>query len=508
MEEVKVKEKVLTSDKDWEGTKEAAELGAAKILAQDFSQDITEGGFTGLSPFQTLKGNLKGRWFKTKNTWNSGGNEGTEKARVKAVGDVVSDIVKNISNTAISFTASLDNSFLGRQGMTTLMTHPKIWYDMFKKSWTDIGKSMRTKHGAENVRRAMMAEVYSRNNHRNGYYDLAGLIPKTEEQYPTSAPSSVPYIGRAFKASQNAFLNSAIRARINTFDLIMKEAKLLEKEGGLVINENLIKDIGMVVNSATARGKTGAIMGSPLVTNLLWAPKMLKANWDVLTMHSGGTGLNTKFAKQQAAKNLGKMAAVYIGLATILNALNPGMVETDPRSTDFMKIRIGQTRIDLSGGKGSVATLLARVLLTISDGFRITNEMGGVKNPETGEIVELNNPEKYKGSTLESIGVDFLRNKLTPFARVAVDRARGETFEGETPYWATDVIKLASPISAANFVKTFYDGDSPDTAVELVGNVADVVGLSSTTYKNKFNKKSGGLEGLKGIEGLKGLEGL
>ena len=382
---------------------------------------------------------------------------------VKAVAKLAKDAIVELDKNSIAIVASIDDSFIGRQGLKTLQTHPSVWAKAAVKSFTDIYKSLKEKHGNEKAKDILHADLVSEPNYINGNYQKAGILASFEEQYPTSHPARVPYIGRAFKASEVAFTNSALRMRIKTFDMLLDIAK----KNGLETNDVLLKDIGKVVNSATAR----ADIGKGSVTSLvLWAPRMMMANVNVLTAHGLGTTLKTNFARKQAAVNLMKIVAETGAIAATLNALNPGSVDIDPRSSDFLKYRQGDTRIDLTGGSGQYISLLARQL------------SGQTKNAQTKIIKELTSG-KHGDPTRLSVGIDFLSNKTTPLVRTGTYLARGRNFEGKKPTALSTATDLTVPIPIRNFYQNFA-GDYPENdAIAVVGSVLDLIGVNANTYQ-------------------------
>ena len=86
--------------------------------------------------------------------------------------------------------------------------------------------------------------------------------------------------------------------RTGLFDLLNKRAK----ENGIdVTSKAHLEPLGKMINSLTARGQWGKRGEPAIVRVFLWAPKMIKANLDVLTAHGAGVGLKSKFARKQAA---------------------------------------------------------------------------------------------------------------------------------------------------------------------------------------------------------------
>lgn len=380
----------------------------------------------------------------------------------KAVGKLGIDAVGEVSATSISMVASLDVSFTLRQGGKMLMTHPTIWAKSVSKQVGDVYRALRYKHGNEVAKDILHADLVSRENYMDGHYQTAGILAKFEEQYPTSHPGRIPGIGRPFKASEVAFTNTALRMRIGYFDLLLDMAK----KNGAEINTKLIKDLGAVVNGLTARSHIG---GSKFVNVVLWAPRMMMANVNVLTAHGLGAGLSTKFARIEAAKNLIKITAETAAVAAVLNAIVPGSIELDPRSSDFLKYKDGNTRIDMTAGSGQYITLVARFLT------------GQTKNTQTKIIKDLGK-SGFGDRTYFDVGMDFLINKTTPLVRQGIYFAKGRNFEGRKPTAGTALVDLTTPIPIKNIADDSFGDYSDDRAIVLLSNLADVFGLNANTY--------------------------
>lgn len=379
----------------------------------------------------------------------------------KAVYNIGKDATNTIVNNSIAMVATLDNSFLGRQGLKTLQTHPSVWAKGAYNSFIDFGKTI----GGKNAHDALMADIYSRENYMNGNYDKAGILNKLEEQFPTSLPERIPGVGRVFKASEYAFTGSAIRMRTGLFDLMEKTAK----KNGVEWNETQIKDIGKMINSLTARGKWGQ-KGEPGVIRLvMWAPKMLKANLDVLTAHGLTAGLDTPFARKQAAMNWVKIIGETATLIMVANALKPGSAETDPRSSDFGKIKVGDTRFDITGGAGSIVTLSARLI------------RNSRKSTTTGEIIPLGGG--FGQSSRFDVLADFMVGKSTPPARVVFDWLKSKDYKGDPFSPATSVYRAVTPITIQQAIQ-LKDNASAD---RVAGVILDGLGISSYSIDDKNN---------------------
>ncbi len=466
----------------WSSIKDRADYGASKVLLENYISSLKGEG-------EPLKEVLKNRVEEFKKTASENVS--------KAVFDVSSDAIKTISDNSIALVASVDNSFLGRQGLKTLLTHPSAWQSGAKNSFIDIWNTM----GGKNTIDALMADYYSRENYINGNYEKVKIGKTREEELPTSLPEKIPALGRVFKASDIAFKGSALRMRMDLFDLMRK----MQKEQGLnITDKKLIEDTGTILNSLTARGKFGKYGESPLVSLLLWSPRMLKANYDTLTTHSLGAELQTSWGRKEAFKNTLKIVGSMALMLSIAQQLNKDSVEKDPTSSDFGNIMIedtkmsrilgvladfvgissstygGKTRFDISSGMKSLITFFARQLT------------GQTKSPITGIKKEFGSG--YGETSRFDSFIDFLTGKTKPAVSTAIDISKGKNFKGQKPTPANIVYGLTVPISIQNILELNDTNDGVDwgenTGKELQ-QFKDKVGKDDFKKANDdFNKQT------------------
>lgn len=388
--------------------------------------------------------------------------------KAKAVVDLLLDSTKFVSDNSIALVASVDNSFMGRQGLKILFTHPTVWWQGAKNSFIDMAKTM----GGKEMMDALMADIYSNPNFLNGKYQKASILPKSEEQFPTSIPERIPGIGRVFKASEVAFKGSAMRMRTGLFDLL---TDLAEKNGVDTTEESYLISMGKMINSLTARGQWGKTGEPAIVRLVLWAPKMIKANLDVYTAHGFGAGLDNDFVRKQATNNLIKIIASTAIILFIAKSIKRDSVELDPRSSDFGKIKVGNRRFDITGGASSLITLASRIVPVLWGA-------AATKSTITGEITPLNTGEFASRTTLD-VFIDFLTNKTTPFAGAVVDLLEGQMFSGEKPTIEKELYARAVPISIQNIINLKDNAAAED----VLGVLLDFVGIGSSSYQKKMS---------------------
>lgn len=378
--------------------------------------------------------------------------------------------IARIPGNAKAINASMDNSAIFRQGWKTLWSNPIIWQRNARKSFGNLVKQF----GGKNVVDELNADIVSRPN-----YDLmvkAKLaVGNLEEAFPTTAPEKIPILGRAYKASEAAYTAFVQKTRADVFD---KYIEIAQKSGVDITDETQLKSIGKLVNSLTGRASIGR--AEPLgnaVNSVFFSPRFLLSNINTVTHAVGidvATGKITPFARKVAARNLLKVITGTAAIITIANAIKPGSVELDPRSSDFGKIKVGHTRFDITGGSGSLMTLAARLATTSS------------KSTVTGQVNKLNSG-KFGAQTGLDVFNNFIDNKVSPAAGVLRDIAKGQDTSGNKATPANEVKNLFTPIGVQNYLQMKND---PKSANKLLTAIADGMGISANTYSASLSGKS------------------
>ena len=372
-------------------------------------------------------------------------------------------LAEAVAGNAKAIEASMDNSAIFRQGWKTLWTHPGTWAKNSIASFRHLFKY----HGQEEVLNELNADIISRPT-----YDLmqkAKLdVGVNEEAFPTALPEKIPGLGRVYKASENAYTAFVRKTRADVFDKYIEIAKSTNVD----LNDDELRSIGKMVNALTGRGDLGALeqVGKG-VNSFFFSPKFFKSQIDVLTQPLTGAG-GSAFVRKQAAINLVKIVAGTAAILTIARALKPDSVELDPRSADFGKIKVGNTRFDVTGGMGSIITLAAR-FATMSSKSSVTGEIRNLnERDENGKI-------KFGTQRGDDLIADFLENKLSPVAQVALERLKDETRSGDRPTLANQTTSLFTPLPVKTGVELYKD---PNSANWLASMILDGLGVAANTY--------------------------
>jgi hypothetical protein len=397
--------------------------------------------------------------------------------------------VADAAGVSKSLVATLDNSFIGRQGIKTLYAGKySIWANTLLSSLKDFGKELMTKapkgffrSRSDAVMRSIRADIYSRPNALNGKYTAAkngyGLGVMGEEAFPSSLPERVPLIGRIFKASETAFNGSALRMRADLADAYIAAA---EKNGVDMLDERQATSFGKLVAGMTGRGDIGRVEVFGKETNaLFFSIKFLRSNFDTLTAHAFDPTL-TKEARKVAAIDTLRIGASIATLLTIASILNPGSVEWDPRGSNFGKIKVAGHSYDVTGGMRGIVILGARLVPTMHNG-----ELGQWTKSASGKYTNLWDTGFGKLTALDYLE-NFFEGKAAPGAAAIRDLLTQQTFEGQKPTLSSTALNLITPISAEMLFDEIRKGND-DALFAMLAEVFGI-GVSDVSFRG-YGKK-------------------
>jgi hypothetical protein len=316
-----------------------------------------------------------------------------------------------------------------------------------------------------------MADYYSRPNYLNGNYHKAGIQARHEEEVATDLPERMYVLGRLFKASNAAFNGSALRMRMDLFDKYHQEAT----DNGADVNDKLVEDFGKLAGSLTQRAFAGKVKDPKSITNILrqtldailWAPKMLEAEYNIITVHSFGAGLSTGYARKKALANTLKIGASIFAITSVTAAILALTGDDDDEvvwnvfDPRFLQMRVGGKYFDPTAKLGSLVSFIARMAFQ-----KKYNSETGVYTAYEGVI--------GKQSVFYAI-IDFLANKTRPFTKVFIDYAKDRDFEGRKPTVANSLYGAYIPIPIQNAVENMKS----DAEARWLSVIADFIGIGT-----------------------------
>jgi hypothetical protein len=367
---------------------------------------------------------------------------------------------EEVLNLPRAIMATADLSAPLRQGVF-LIGKPKTWIpafgSMFKyfaseKSYKGLSDQIKSRPTYQLMRDSKLALT-----------DMSPLLQSREEAFMSNLSEKIPGFGILAKASNRAYSGFLNKLRADTFDDLVRTAKQqgIDKE-----NPKVIADIAKFVNSATGRGDLGALNKASVVLNgAFFSPRLMASRLNLI---------NPKYymdlepmVRKEALKSLFTFAgtgASILGLAKLGGA----QVGIDPRSADFGKIKIDDTRYDIWGGFQQYMVLAARLL---------SNQM---VSSTTGK--EFNLGEGYKPTTRMDILQRFFESKTAPVASFALALLRGQNSMGEKTNLPVELVDRFIPM----VVQDMYDLVRERGAQGIYMAIPGMFGVGSQTYTDQI----------------------
>ena len=355
--------------------------------------------------------------------------------RKSSISSMIQDLTFEVFNTPRALQASLDLSAAGRQGIIFSVSHPIA-------SMKSMGRSIRaalSKSYADDIERVTRRTGWGQLAEKFGVHisptGFSAKLAAKEEVYMSRIAESIPLgVGKLVAASERAFATFLNQQRREVF--IIQAKKWIRRGITPTTNPKAFSDYAKFVNHATGRGsleqmKPGFLTG---MNAIFYSPRFQVSRVQVLgDLVSPKT---TRIARKVIARDLAEFYATGMGIMGMSKA-GGAEVEMDWRSSDFGKIKVGNTRYNYWGAFQPMARLSGQMF------------SGEIKKTGTGKIADK--------SQIELL-TSFLRTKLAPVPGLAWDIKTGETFRGEpvepTPEFITKrSLEMITPL----FIQDVYD---------------------------------------------------
>lgn len=364
--------------------------------------------------------------------------------------------IVNVANVPRALMSTLDFSAPLRQGWG-MLSRPKqfipAFVDMFKYAFS------------EKAYRNLTADIITRPNYdlmKAGGLRITGLTNKLtmrEEEFMTTLLDRIPGV----RGSERAYSGFLTRLRADVFDTLIQQAKMQGED--VSKGSQNIKDIASVVNNFTGSGNLGKndrfAAAVPMLNSLFFSPRKIAATVNMFnpTVYAGLSPVARRAAMRNLIGSIG-VTSVVLFLASLMGA----DWEKDPVSSDFGKVKVGDTRLDVTGGNGNYVVLLARLLTgkTKSTTTELTRELGsGFGSTTRGDLL-----------------VKYIRNKLSPTASFIGDWLYGTDAIG-TPFSVKEEVKnRIMPMTISGFIDSA--NNDPDNAI--MATLLGLFGVGVQTY--------------------------
>jgi hypothetical protein len=191
-----------------------------------------------------------------------------------------------------------------------------------------------------------------------------------------------------------------------------------------------------------------------------------------------------KMLIRQTVGSIGMTVAI-LGLAKMAGI----EVEEDPHSSDFGKLKFGNVRIDISGGKLSMIVFLSRMAPDILG--------GGYTKAITGKESKLDRKNRPFGPTRTTVLERYGRGKLAPTASLLGDIfIFHNNYKGDPVRTPEEISKAIAqrfyPMSITDTISLYEDdiyGDVfTDAAFDIWATIMSQFGSSVNVYKEDKEK--------------------
>ena len=376
---------------------------------------------------------------------------------------------ENVLNLPRAMMATADLSAPLRQGVF-LIGRPKTWIPAFR----DMFKYF----GSEKAYQGLQDDIQSRPTYETmreaglSITDTGKLLNNREEMFMSNLSEKIPVFGKLARASNRAYSGFLNKLRADTFDDLLKAAQ--EKgatnlnEAGDFSNPEVVSNIAKFVNAATGRGDLPSFLqkSAPLLNATFFSPRLMASR---LTLLNPATYVQyDSFTRGEALKSLFTFAGTAMTILG-LSKLGGAEVGTDPRSADFAKIKVGNTRYDVLGGFQQYMVA----------GYRLLS--GEMVSSTTGREFALKGG--FGGTTRADILARFFQSKENPIASFITDLLQGETAVGEPVRLGPEIIDRFIPMVWQDMFELAQDKNSPLAALQAIPGL---FGVGVNTYGNQI----------------------
>ncbi len=364
---------------------------------------------------------------------------------------------------ARSLMTAWDMSAPLRQGIILGISHPKSAAKSFGEMFRQVFSEKNFIKWLEDVKKMPEYQLMR----KSGLYiadprNLAGGLSAREEAFMSRLIGKIP----GMKASQRAYLAYLNKLRVDTF---LNLSKTFQEQGVGKLSD--MEALAGFINTATGRGDLGKL--GRIATELnatFFSPRLIASR---LTL------LNPFYYKKlppPVRKEAIKSMVKFIGAGTTvltLASLAGAKVETNPISSDFGKMRVGNTRWDIWGGFQQ----WARVFSQLVSGYRKTGD---------GKIQKLSKKEFPFDSRFD-VAENFALGKLAPIPALVVEMLNGQQMMGGDLTLKDAALQNTLPLYVQDFREAY---DELGLAAIPATGVPAFFGVGVQTYGGD-KKKSG-----------------
>lgn len=401
------------------------------------------------------------------------------------------DFAFEVGNIPRSIMASVDISGLLRQGIGAVTNHPII-------TGKNLGGMMHALR-SESFYHESMGAIAKRANaplYHEGGLAVTDLeeIGGREEAFASNLAEKLTGLGNRNRSpvrwSGRAYTYLLSRTRADIFDHYVAQ---YAKTGTNVHDPEFLKGLANMINSFTGRGYSlgGLARGTSgkALNTVLFSPRLMASRFDLLNP--------VYYAKMPKGMRLLALRHSLVTVGLIMSTLELARlgglkVGLDPRSADFAKIKVGNTRIDIAAGYQQVVRVLAQLI----SGKSVSSSSGQVVNLRSG---------KYGQKSATDVLTTFFEGKESPLASMVSDWALrgGKNSIGQKMTLKSEAYGHLTPLlfqDARDIYKEKHGGLN-GLAWAAGGYALGSLGVGMQTYGPPPAKSSGGSSGSRFLPG-------
>lgn len=410
--------------------------------------------------------------------------------RKRGLGMKAKDFLVELANLPRALLATADMSAFLRQGIIEVVAHPKISAKAIGKTFKFAFSPKAFNQWFKDVKSDPLYSLMRKSGLAITDPSKAGMVER-EEAFISRFLQKTPIVRVPIEFAERAYVGFLNKLRVDIFKVWSDE--LLSKGFSPVKDSQLFKSVANVVNTFTGRGSIGKLNKiTPELNIAFFSPRLISARFNA--MNPWWYYKMPKEIRMKAISDFAKFVGVGLTTLALIKLWDKDDeidVETNPRSSDFGKIRIGDTRWDIWGGFQQWARVFAQL---------ITGER---KVTTTGEIVSLNKDE-YPFTTREDVLSNFIKGKLAPVPALLNELiSGGKTFEGED----LTLQSVAKEKFIPMYIQDITDAYESGGIMRAVGaGIPAFFGIGVQTWTKRKKKKSGLPSGLPKLPKLPSLK--
>ena len=364
----------------------------------------------------------------------------------------------DVMNIGRATLASTDISGVARQGLILGLMHPL----QVPRAFGRMFKSLFSEKLALQMDDVMRLDPLFQEFTRKGY--IAPIrkgvrLTVMEEAYMSNLAGKIPLVRR----SERAYITYLNELRFGSYK-VARGSWVAQGAGRKELE--VLQDL---INFASGRGTLPANMEyyAPMFNAFLFSPRLQMSMIQLPRQIGRMLMSKNPYMRKEAARALVTFVGGGAALLTLLKGTGAAKVELDPRSGDFAKLQIGETRYDVWRGYAQYTRFLSQMLT-------------GERKSAYGNMNK---------SQRDEIAWRFLQSKSSPAFGLMIDLLRGESYLGDELFTNTnDLIKTAKERFMPLAIQDTIDAVEQSGVNGAWTAIPASLGIGTLTYINDFTR--------------------